>query len=232
MDRSGRPQEARNRYFRHRHAVQAPFEACLHIRLVVIVPSRDKDDVAPASVLCDVRGFGDELPEVAPRAMLALHLVACDVPIAIIAVTPIVICEVPTVPPDHTEAARPQVLEIQRVVATLQRACIDLGFRFCWHCGDLVAEPLQIEVELINPRHPEDVARSNHVEPHISFGRYRRTGLLYILRRGEKWGLRELLGAVAGTLERTSRWPAAPILHTPSIARIVFELEAIECRVA
>mmetsp|Transcript_8032 Transcript_8032/g.22591 ORF Transcript_8032/g.22591 Transcript_8032/m.22591 type:complete len:290 (-) Transcript_8032:723-1592(-) len=161
-----------------------PAEALLRLGLIVVEPGREDGDVAPAGVGRDVRHPHLLLAEVAPGAVLAPHGVPRDAPEAVrAAALPALVGEVPAVPPDLAEAGCLQVGEGQGVVAELGRRRVEPGLRARGHDGQFVPEPAQIEVQLVHPGHPEDVAGPDDVHPYVSTDVEQRAVLLHVLPR-------------------------------------------------
>eukprot|EP00406_Dinophysis_acuminata_P012604 CAMPEP_0179230206 /NCGR_PEP_ID=MMETSP0797-20121207/10720_1 /TAXON_ID=47934 /ORGANISM="Dinophysis acuminata, Strain DAEP01" /LENGTH=475 /DNA_ID=CAMNT_0020937279 /DNA_START=14 /DNA_END=1437 /DNA_ORIENTATION=+ len=154
--------------------------------LVVVEPGRDHRHVALARVLSDVREPEERLlPLRAALAVLALDPVAAEPAEAVlVAIAPVVEREVPAVPTDLAEAGRHQVVEVPRVVAPLHGGrVVPRVLHRHRHRAHAVPEPREGQVQLVDPRHPEDVARPHHVQPDVTASRHVGPALLDVLAR-------------------------------------------------
>mmetsp|Transcript_114583 Transcript_114583/g.255644 ORF Transcript_114583/g.255644 Transcript_114583/m.255644 type:complete len:358 (+) Transcript_114583:150-1223(+) len=192
MDRSHRPQKHRDYDFRGVLAHESLAGEALPVRhegLVVIVPRRNQGHVAAARVLRNVRHPQHGRPPLrATFTVLALHLVAGDVAIAVAAaIAPIVKGEVPTVPALPAHARCLQAGEVCCIVAELCSCGLKGGVGApSWQAGQAIAQPRQQEVELVHPCHPEDVAGAEHVKAEVATSPYVGVMLLHILVLGQQ----------------------------------------------
>mmetsp|Transcript_114970 Transcript_114970/g.245508 ORF Transcript_114970/g.245508 Transcript_114970/m.245508 type:complete len:304 (-) Transcript_114970:822-1733(-) len=143
MDRPDQPPEAIDRHLQNLLARKTgSIEAPDGIRLVIVEPSRDQGHVTLARILGDVRQPHDIPTKGAAWTVSALHLLAGDVAIAVVAaIVPTIIRKVPTVPTDLSHACGSEVVEILGVVTGLRLRRVEARLGLRRHRWQFVPEP-------------------------------------------------------------------------------------------
>mmetsp|Transcript_9738 Transcript_9738/g.27331 ORF Transcript_9738/g.27331 Transcript_9738/m.27331 type:complete len:293 (+) Transcript_9738:485-1363(+) len=200
MDRPNSPLEVYDRDLADLEVRELLPAEALEIRpvlLVVVEPGRQQGDVALARILRDPRHPQGQLRVVAPWAVLALDRVVQDLADPVLAVVPPLVREVPAAPADPAKACRFQEFEMLRVITHRNRCRIVPRACLRSHYRQPEAEPLQVEVQLVEPCHPNNIAGADGIDPDVVAGVQGRAplaqGLLVreevLIRRGRRRGV-------------------------------------------
>mmetsp|Transcript_71555 Transcript_71555/g.165483 ORF Transcript_71555/g.165483 Transcript_71555/m.165483 type:complete len:384 (-) Transcript_71555:420-1571(-) len=117
--------------------------------------------------------------------MPTLHLVPTYHAVAVAAVTPTLEGIVPAAPTDPCKPCRSQPVKVHGVVTSLNRPRVELRLYLGLHCWQFVPQSQEVEVELLDPVHPEHAAGAEGIELESTPGGEVRAVLLDVLAHVE-----------------------------------------------